>query len=91
MEVKSDFKFELTDLNYLCSHITCHLIIARAIYLKWPLRLLTASEVTFDHHCELSGLNNLCSSASLAPILLEKPFVPKVSLLLLLRLCPDDM
>ena len=24
MEVKSDFEFELTDLNYLCSHITCH-------------------------------------------------------------------
>ena len=24
MEVKSDFKFELTDLNCLCSHITCH-------------------------------------------------------------------
>ena len=50
-----------------------------AVYLKWPLRLLTASEVTSDLNFELSGLNNLCSSASLASILLEKPFVTKVS------------
>ena len=38
--------------------VTIHKIIATAVYLKWPLRLLTASEVTSDLHFELSGLNN---------------------------------
>ena len=36
-----------------------------------------ASEITFELDFELSGLNNLCSSASLASILLEKPFIPR--------------
>ena len=58
--------------------VTIHKITATAVYLKWPLRLLTASEVTSDLNFELSGLNNLCSSASLASLLLEKPFVPKM-------------
>ena len=54
MEVKSDFKFELTDHNYHVSialwHllVTIHKITAMAVYLKWPLRLLMASEVTPD-------------------------------------------
>ena len=36
-----------------------------------------ASEVTSDLECELSGLNNLCSSASLASLLHDKPFIPR--------------
>ena len=88
MEVKSDLKFNsLTSITYVPISlwhllVTIHEITARAVYLKWPLRLLTASEVTSDLYFELSGLNNLCSSASLASILLEKPFVPKSFLLL---------
>ena len=66
--------------------VIIHRIIATAVYLKWPLRLLTASEVTSDLHFEVSVLNSLCFSASLASILLEKPFVPKSFLLLLLLL-----
>ena len=52
--VKSDFKFELTDHNYHLPialwHllVTIHKITAMAVYLKWPLRLLMASEVTPD-------------------------------------------
>ena len=50
------------------------------------------SEDKEEFNFELSGLIYLCSSGSLASILLEKPFFPKRFLLLpLLQLCPDDM
>ena len=35
------------------------------------------TEVTFDLNFELSGLNYLCSSASVSSILLKKPFIPR--------------
>ena len=34
-------------------------------------------EVTSYLNFELSGFNDICSSASLASILLEKPFIPR--------------
>ena len=44
---------------------------------KWPQRLPVASEVTSDLKFELSGLNNPCSSAFLAPKCFFEPFVRK--------------
>ena len=97
MEVKSDLKFNsLTSITYVPISlqyllVTIHKISATAV-LKWPLRLLTALELTSDLNFELSGLNNRCSNASLAVILHEKTFFPKILLLLpLLRLYPNDM
>ena len=69
--VKSDFKFKLTDHNYHVSialwHllVTIHKITATAVYLKWPLRLLTASEVNLDLKIELSDLNYILFHVSL--------------------------
>ena len=73
--------------------VTIHKITAMSVYLKWPLRLLTGLEVTSDLDFKLTGHYNLCSSASLASILLKKPFFPKIflHLLPLLQLCPDDL
>ena len=44
---------------------------------KWPQRLPVASEVTSDIKFELSGLNNLCSSASLASFVLYSTKCPE--------------
>ena len=44
---------------------------------KWPQRLPVASEVTSDLEFELSGLNNLCSSASLASFVLYSTKCPE--------------
>ena len=44
---------------------------------KQPPRLPVASEVTSDLNSELSGLNNLCSSAFLAPKCFYEPFKRK--------------
>ena len=49
--VKSDFKFKLTDHNYHVPKNLCHLLVtihkitATAVDLKWPPRLLMASDL----------------------------------------------
>ena len=45
--------------------------------LKWPRRLPVASQVTSDLNSEISGLNNLCSSAFMAPKCFFEPFQRK--------------
>ena len=46
------------------------------VYLKWPLRLLTASEVTFDLGNELRDLYKLCSSAYFFSLSLKSLLFP---------------
>ena len=78
-EDKEEFNFELSSLILLFTYVP---VVLWPLYCwksllfpgeegqKWPPRLLVASEVSSDLKFELSGLNNLCFSASLASFVL---------------------
>ena len=62
LEVRSDLRFEISDLNYLQIHVhIAYVFWAHFVASEATIASKTASEVKFDHRVEIYGPNCIAS------------------------------